>query len=153
MEQTKNFNFLEDAKNLDEKNYSDYDFKRDYVLSFRLSYGEEKQKEQIFKDYVRFLRDNLKIINEKNETIVKTKKASSYYFAFEKTQDFNLYFEQLQKFIETLEENNKQKQVLTSLLNCKNDIEQVNFTIANFEEKKDKILNFINFCKNKKLVK
>jgi len=149
------YDFLEDVKNLHAKNFNDYDFKNDYVLSVRLSYDDEKKQTQIFKDYVRFLKDDLKVINEKNDILVKSEKVGQYFYIVEKTIKFNDYFNKLSKFIKTLDskENSMQLQILTNLLNCKNDLNDNNFTISNFKEKKDKILYFINYCKNKNLVK
>lgn len=148
------YNFLEDVKNLNEKNLNDYDFKNDYVLSIRISYDDDKKKSQVYNDYVKFLKDDLKVINEKNEILVKSEKIGQYFYIIEKTSIFNDYFTKLAKFIETLDKTNEtQKRILTNLLNCKNDLNDNNFTISNFKEKKDKILYFVNYCKNKKLVK
>lgn len=152
MENVKKFNFVEDFKNVGLEDFNDYDFKKDYLLSIRLSYGEEKQNSIIFKDYTKFLKD-LKIINEDNATMGDYKKSSSYYFVFKKLSDFNDYFDNLQKFYDTLKEDTKQKAIIKSLLECKEDLQNINFTIANFEEKRDKIKNFINFCKSKNLIK
>lgn len=126
--------------------FSDYDFKRDFVLSIRLSYGEEKQKTQVFKDYVKFLLD-LKVIDINNNINIDNEKSSSYYYIFRKNDNFDLFFNQLNDYLKT---NNNEK--LQSLLDCYNDLKVINFTIANFKEKKDKVKSFITFCKNQKLI-
>lgn len=132
--------------NVGDLNFGDYDFKRDFVLSIRLSYGEEKQKTQVFKDYVKFLLD-LKVIDTNNNVSIDNEKSSSYYYIFRKNANFDLFFKQLDDYLKT---NSNEK--LKSLLDCYNDLKTINFTIANFKEKKDKVRAFITFCKNQKLI-
>lgn len=131
---------------VDDLNFCDYDFKRDFILSIRLSYGEEKQKSQVFKDYVKFLVD-LKVIDINNNINIDNEKSSSYYFIFRKNDNFDNFFNQLDTYLKT---NNNEK--LQSLLDCYNDLKTINFTIANFKEKKDKVKSFITFCKNQNLI-
>lgn len=126
--------------------FCDYDFKKDFVLSIRLSYGEEKQKTQVFKDYVKFLVD-LKVIDINNNVSIDNEKTSSYYFLFRKNANFDKFFNDLDTYLKT-NENDK----LLSLLECYNDLKNINFTIANFKEKKDKVKSFITFCKNQNLL-
>lgn len=141
--------FVVDFSKLDLKDdFCDYDFKKDFLLSIRLSYGEEKQQTSIYNDYVSYLINDLKIIDTTNKIVLKDfKKSSSYYFIFRKNKNYDLFFNQLEEYLK----NNK-NQKLVNLLECKKDIEAINFTIANFEEKKDKIKNFVVFCKNQKLI-
>lgn len=127
--------------------FNDYDFKKDYVLSIRLSYGDEKQKQQTFKDYVNFLQNDLKVIDNNNNVCINFEKSSSYYYVFKKDKNFELFFNQLNDYLK-----NNQNEKLQSLFDCYNDLKTINFTIANFKEKKDKIKNFITFCKNQKLI-
>lgn len=131
---------------VDDLDFSDYDFKKDFVLSIRLSYGEEKQKSQVFKDYLKFLLD-LKVIDTNNNISIDNEKSSSYYYIFRKNDNFDLFFYQLDNY---LKNNNNEK--LQSLLDCYNDLKVINFTIANFKEKKDKVKSFITFCKNQNLI-
>lgn len=126
--------------------FCDYDFKKDFVLSIRLSYGEEKQKSQVFKDYVKFLLD-LKVIDINNNISIDNEKTSSYYFVFRKNDNFDKFFNDLDTYLKT-NENDK----LLSLLDCYNDLKNINFTISNFKEKKDKVKSFITFCKNQNLL-
>lgn len=127
--------------------FNDYDFKKDFILSIRLSYGDEKQKQQTFKDYVNFLQNELKVIDNNKNVCINFEKSSSYYYVFKKNQNFDLFFNQLNDYLK-----NNQNEKLQSLLDCYNDLKTINFTIANFKEKKDKIKNFITFCKNQKLI-
>lgn len=126
--------------------FNDYDFKKDFVLSIRLSYGEEKQKSQVFKDYVKFLLD-LKVIDINNNVSIDNEKTSSYYFVFRKNDNFDKFFSDLDNYLKT-NKNDK----LVSLLECYNDLKNINFTISNFKEKKDKVKSFITFCKNQNLL-
>ena len=128
-------------------NFNDKNFKDDYVLSIRLSYGDEKQKEQVYKDYIKYLID-LKIIDTSNKILIDYKKSSSYYYVFAKTQEYNNYFEQLEKYLEK-NENQKYKE----LFECHKDLLVNNFTMSNFEEKQPKIKNFIKHCKDNNLIK
>lgn len=147
MENLKTYDFSKIAKVGND--FQDKNFKDEFVLSIRLSYGDEKQKGDIYKQYVKFLQD-LKIIDTSNKILVNYKKSSQYYFVFEKTQEYDNYFTQLEKYLENLEEDND---YLQSLLECKNDIYNINFTISNFEEKQNKIKNFIKHCKDNNLIK
>ena len=146
VESSKVSNFDFSSLNVGDLNFSDYDFKRDFVLSIRLSYGEEKQKTQVFKDYVKFLLD-LKVIDTNNNVSINNEKSSSYYYIFRKNDNFDLFFNQLSNYLKT---SNNEK--LQSLLDCYNDLKVINFTIANFKEKKDKVKSFITFCKNQNLI-
>ena len=100
----------------------------------------------MFKDYVKFLVD-LKVIDINNNVNIDNEKSSSYYYVFRKNQNFDLFFNQLNDYLKT---NNNEK--LQSLFDCYNDLKVINFTIANFKEKKDKVKSFITFCKNQKLI-
>ena len=133
--------------------FQDKNFKDEFVLSIRLSYGDEKQKGDIYKQYIKFLQD-LKIIDASNKMLVNYKKSSQYYFVFEKTQEYDNYFKQLENYLnDNLGEENENIQYFRDLRNCKNDIYNINFTISNFEEKQNKIKNFIKHCKDNGLIK
>lgn len=154
-ETKKIYDFSKKASELKNKNFCDYDFKNDYVLSIRLSYGDEKQKESVYNEYVKFLKDDLKILNEKNEIEKNTKKQGSYYFAFKKTSEYNNYFNQLKDYIKENDEKLKDDENFKNyidLLKCSDDLKNENFTIANFELIKDKTKNFIEFCIENELI-
>lgn len=140
-----------------QNDFTNKNFKDDYVLSIRLSYGEEKQKESIYNDYIAFLKNDLKILNEKNEIETNTKKANSYIFVFKKTNEFDNYFTQLQNYIDSNKDNKKvcestSYKKYANLLIAKNELYNDNFTISNFELTKDKTLNFINHCLKYELI-
>lgn len=141
VKEVKRFNLQDFKKRVEQQNYCDYDFKNDYVLSIRLSYGEEKQKGEVYQDYIKFLKEDLKVINEKNEITIKSEKSSSYYFIFKKSNDFDYAIEQIKEDLKT-NKNDK----LQDFINCYEDLKLNNFTIANFKEKKNKIKNFISDC-------
>ena len=141
VKEVKRFNLQDFKKRVEKQDYNDYDFKNDYVLSIRLSYGEEKQKGEVYQDYIKFLKEDLKVINEKNEINIKSEKSSSYYFIFKKSSDFNYAIEQIKEDLKT-NKNDK----LQDFINCYEDLKLNNFTIANFKEKKNKIKNFISDC-------
>lgn len=140
-----------------QNDFANKNFKDDYILSIRLSYGEEKQKDNLYNDYISFLKNDLKIINDDNEIEVKSKKANSYYFVFKKTSEFDNYFKQLEDYIKTNKDNKKVSESKSykkyaNLLIAKNDLYNDNFTISNFELTKDKTLNFINHCLKYELI-
>ena len=143
----KKYNFDVELQN----DFTNKNFKDDYVLSIRLSYGEDKQKDNLYNDYISFLKNDLKIINDKNEIEVNSKKANSYYFIFKKTSEYDNYFSQLQNYIDTNKDNKKVSESTcykkyANLLIAENDLYNENFTISNYELTKNKVLNFINHC-------
>lgn len=157
MEQAKKFKFDFSGKFKDFKkdDFCNYDFKKDYVLSIRLSYGDEKQKEQVYKDYINFLQLDLQVMDISNKVYSDFEKSSSYYYVFKKSNDFNEYFEQLEQYKNTLDNTKDKDEIekIDTIIQCKNDLYDINFTISNFKEIKDKVLNFINFCKSENIIK
>ena len=150
---TKKYTFDVELQN----DFTNKNFKDDYILSIRLSYGEEKQKDNLYNEYITFLKNDLKIINDDNEIEVNSKKANSYYFVFRKNSEFDNYFTQLQNYIDSNKDNKKVSESTNykkyaNLLIAKNDLYNENFTISNFELTKDKTLNFINHCLKYELI-
>lgn len=143
--------FLSDADFMD-KNY-----KTDYLLSVRLSYTDDKKSDDVFSNYLNFLKSfNLLDNNQKIKKEIDTKKQGQYFFIFKKLDSYQSFFANMQKIIDANKNNKELKnkiEKLQSILKCKEDVEKINFTLSNFELKKDKIKNFINYCKKNNLIK
>jgi len=137
--------------------FSDKNYKTDYLLSVRLSYTDNKKSDDVYSKYLDFLKSfNLLDDNKKIKKEIDTKKQGQYFFIFKKSDKYQSFFDTIQKLIDTNKNNKELKdkiEKLKSILDCKKDIEKINFTLSNYELKKDKIKNFINYCKKNNLIK